>query len=71
MPWTKKNNSQWNYASGVLEGYIVLVKFKNGTQEYQGMVWNTKTRKTAPAVRASTLTACKNTVMRKAKALKK
>lgn len=69
MPWTKKKD-KWNYSSGDLEGYIVLVKYKSGKQEYQGMVWNNKTKKIAPHVRADTLAACKAGVQKQGRSLK-
>lgn len=71
MPWSKRNSKQWDYSSGDLRGYVVLVEYKNGKTEYQGMVRNDKTRKVAPQVKAASLTACKNAVMRRGKALKK
>jgi len=71
MPWSKRNSKTWDYSSGDLSGYIVLVEHRNGKIEYQGLVMNNKTKKVAPPVTAASLTACKNAVMRRGKALKK
>lgn len=70
MPWSKRNKTTWDYKNGDISGYIVLVKFNNGKTEYQGRAMNDKTRKTGPAVAASTLTVCKNKLQASAKKIR-
>lgn len=72
MAWQKEGANKWTlYIDGEVAGYIVLVKFKNGTTSYQGIAMNKKNRAVSKSVTSKQLTPVKNAVARMAKAQRK
>ena len=72
MVWKKEGDTKWTlYINGEVAGYVVLVKFKNGTTNYQGIAMYKKTRSVSPGITSSSLTKVKAAVERYAKAQRK
>lgn len=69
--WIKRSDSRWDFwVNGEPAGYVVKVKFKNGTVQWQGIAFDKKTKKMSSPVSAKERLTAKNAVARKAKTLR-
>lgn len=72
MVWTKTNSKRWTYyINGDRAGYVIKVKYNNGTEEYQGIATYKKTLAISKVVKGQTLAPVKAAVERMAKAQRK
>ena len=71
MPWSRRNETTWDYSSSDVNGFIKRIHRKNGTIGYEGLATNRKTMNIGPVVTGRTLTTCRAKFMRSVKALRK
>lgn len=69
--WIKRNEGKWDlWIDGEPAGYVVKVKFKNGSLQWQGIAFYKKTKKFSNPVAAKERLTAKNLVLQKAKRLR-
>lgn len=72
MVWKNPSDGKYDlYINGDLAGYIVRVKYKNGTVSWSGIAMNKKTKRTSAGKNYPTLAAAKSGVEKEARALRK
>ena len=68
MVWKKVDEGLWHlFINGDKAGYVTMVKYNNGTIEYQGIAFNKKTKAISRTVKGKTATPVKSAVERMAK----